>query len=472
MFKLPPNRTARRLAASLAVLVLAMALPRLAAAAPAATEVEAGFYRAQLENGLEVYVLLDHSLPLVTIEMAVRAGAWVEDPSIDGLSHLYEHMFFKGNEVLANQEEYLERVRELGLVFNATTAHECVNYFFTMTSDNKSEGLRFMRDAMRYPLFDPEELARESSVVLDEYSRAESSPFFHLQKAVDNALWYAHPSRKDVIGSREVIANVTHAQMKEMQARFYIPNNAALFIAGDVELEATLAEVDELFGDWQRGEDPFVASPLPEHPPLQETQALIVEQDISRVVVTIQWHGPDTRRDRESTFAADVLMFLVNPPTSDLSKALVDSGLVLGASFGYYTHANVGPISLSFETTADKLEPAIREALAQVRRLDQPSAYSEEQVTVSKILLEVLDLEGREQSSAFTHTLSFWWASAGLEYYLSYLDELRRVSRADMDRFVQRYLSKDKPFVIGIMLSPEQRETLALDAEKVVQWLQ
>jgi len=153
------------------------------------TRVSDGIFSQTLANGLQVIVVEDHVVPLVTVEICVKNGAFTESPEYDGLSHLYEHMFFKGNEVLPNQEAYLERMRELGLVWNGTTSSERVNYFFTMTTDRWREGLEFMRDAIRAPLFDETELKKERVVVLDELSRNEASPYFHLNVAMDALRW-------------------------------------------------------------------------------------------------------------------------------------------------------------------------------------------------------------------------------------------------------------------------------------------
>ena len=130
----------------------------------------------RLKNGLQILAVENHALPLVTIEIAARNGSMTEPPRYNGLSHLYEHMFFKANAVIPSQERYLERMRELGMQFNGTTGTERVNYYFTTTTDHLQESLAFMRDAIVSPLFDPEELKREKEVVVGEIDRAESNP--------------------------------------------------------------------------------------------------------------------------------------------------------------------------------------------------------------------------------------------------------------------------------------------------------
>src|SRR5947209_13830650 len=133
-----------------------------------------------LANGLEIIVLPDHSVPVVTIELAVRNGSMTEPPELNGLSHLYEHMFFKANRAVANQEEYLRTIGELGIAYNGSTTTELVNYYFTTTSPNFRTAFRFMRDTVRYPLFNQQEFERERQVVIGEIDRNESEPGYYL----------------------------------------------------------------------------------------------------------------------------------------------------------------------------------------------------------------------------------------------------------------------------------------------------
>ena len=102
--------------------------PTPAAPAPAAARLpEAKIFSQVLPNGLEVIVLEDHSIPLVTIELAVKNGSYTEPPELNGLSHLYEHMFFKQNRAIANAEEYLRAIGSMGIAYNGTTREEVVD---------------------------------------------------------------------------------------------------------------------------------------------------------------------------------------------------------------------------------------------------------------------------------------------------------------------------------------------------------
>ena len=89
----------------------------------------------KLDNGLQVVIIENHKVPLATIEIAVKNGAYTEGPEYSGLSHLFEHMFFKANRDYPDQEKFIKRTQELGAIWNGTTGEERVNYFFTFDSD-------------------------------------------------------------------------------------------------------------------------------------------------------------------------------------------------------------------------------------------------------------------------------------------------------------------------------------------------
>jgi zinc protease len=414
-----------------------------------------------MDNGLEIIVIENHGVPLATIEIACKNGAYTEPPELDGLSHLYEHMFFKANRNIPSQEAYMERQRELGMVWNGTTSDERVNYFFTLHKDDLADGMVFMKDAIRYPLFLEDELIRERPVVTGEFDRAESSPFFHWGRAVSRLAFSKYYSRKNVIGDREIILTATPEKMRTIQNRYYIPNNSALIIAGDVSPDEVFAMAEELYADWERGPDPFEAFPIPKHPPLDSNLEVTVIQPVNNVMVMQQWHGPSLREDIKSTFAADVFSFIISQPNSTFQKMLVDSGLVDGVGLGYSTLVHTGPITLQARTDVGRFEKAIAAIAAEIEKFDDDDYFTDEQMEYAKNQLEIGEIQGQEQASQFVHTLSYWWTTGGLDYYMNYLDNLRAVSRTDLKNYVQRYIM-NRPHVTGYLASQDDANALGL----------
>lgn len=437
------------------------------AAAAATTPQQPQLFNRALPNGLEIVVLEDHAVPLVTVELAAKNGSYTEPPELNGLSHLYEHMFFKGNRAIANQEDYLRQIGQLGIAYNGQTQTELVNYYFTTTSPNFPTALRLMRDAARYPLFNESEFERERQVVIGEIDRNESNPYFPLQREMNDRLFYKYTSRKNPLGNRQTVSTATTAMMRLIQSRYYVPNNTALVVTGDVRAEDIYRQAQELFGDWARADDPFVKFPLVEHPPLQKSEGAILKAPVQNVVINIGWQGPSIGKDNPATYAADVFSFILTQPNSRFQRALVDTGLVTGISIGYLTQRNVGPINIIAQTTPDKARAATRAIYNEIAHFNDRDYFTDEQLESAKGLLEAEDLYSREKTSDYTHTISFWWASTGLDYFRGYLKNLRATSRADISRYVANYI-QGKPHVGLAIMSEDAATKTGLKPEELI----
>jgi len=420
----------------------------------------------KLKNGMDVIVIENRSVPLVTVEIAVKNGAYTEPPEYNGLSHLYEHMFFKTNE-RSRAEGYHDRAAELGMLSNAQTQYEVVNYYTTTINYGLREAMVMMNDALRYPLFDKQELDQEIQVVIDELNQHRSNPFHYLFEATDQRLWYKYPSRKRPGGDPETVAKATPEMMRTIQKKFYIPNNSALVVAGDVSAQEVFKLAGEIFGDWAKGEDPFIKDPIPRHPALPKDEAVIVNQPVNAATIQISWQGPSTDLDAPATYAADVFSFILRQPDSEFSRALIDSGLTSGANLGYLTQKNVGPIQFTAQTTPDKLKDALKAINAEFAKFDADSYYSNQELEYAKTLLEVDEIYDREKPSQYAHTLSFWWASSGLDYFAGYGANLNKVTREDIKQYVRKYI-KNKPRIVAVMLSEADQKKAGLTTQDLL----
>lgn len=257
----PRSRTRlRTFRASVVALVLGAA-PTLLPGQRA--ELERRIQRTTLPNGLDVIVVPNRGVPLVTIEADVKNGSFTQGPEFEGLSHLYEHMFFKANTAYPDPDAFVSRASELGAEFNGTTSEERVNYYLTVPADSVEGGMKFLAAALINPLFRKDELEREREVVIGEYDRNESNPGFPFTTAMGKALWGSAWSRKNPLGERAVIQGTTPEKMRFIEQRYYIPNNTAIIITGDVAADKAFAMAHNIFGGWKRGPDPLVASPIP-----------------------------------------------------------------------------------------------------------------------------------------------------------------------------------------------------------------
>lgn len=383
----------------------------IAGTAMAQKNLPANFHMKKLGNGLEVLVIEDNSVPLVTIEICVKNGSFTEDSAYNGLSHLYEHMFFKANKAIPSQEKFLERVNELGISFNGTTSEERVNYFFTLSNKLINEGLEFMNNAIRYPLFLEQEMKNENPVVDGEFQRAESNPAFFLFQDFNRQMWGSNYVRKNAIGIHDVILSATPEKMNVIKDKYYYPNNSILVVAGDVEHNAVFEKVDKMFGDWKPCDfDPFQKWPIPEFAPLVgQSKFLTVDKNAKMPIMMMGFHGPDTRNDVKSTYAADVFSTILGLTSSEFQKTLVDGGYALQAGLGYQTCRYTGPIQLFMVPNPMKIKSFYGKLMEQVNRFDAPDYFTDEQLETAKNKLIMDDIYNKEKTSAYVHTVTFWW---------------------------------------------------------------
>ncbi|QMU29813.1 M16 family metallopeptidase [Adhaeribacter radiodurans] len=408
----------------------------------------------KLPNGLEMLVVEDHTVPMVTIEIACKNGSFTETPEFNGLSHLYEHLFFKANKDYPNQIAYHNRVNELDIDFNGTTREELVNYYFSLPKENLVGGLKFMNSAIRYPKFKKQDMLQENEIVNAEFQRKESNPYYALKDAVDRHLWGDLYSRKHVIGDHNIILTATPDKMEVIKDKYYYPNNSVLVIAGDINHEKAFAEANKVFGSWSASKfDPFQKWPVPEFKPLTKTDYFVVESDIAQVPsIMFSWHGPDTRNDVAGTFAADVFSFIVNQQASRLFESLEASGLALSTGVNYYTQKYVGPITFYVTPNPDRIQECLAEMKKQIALWDSEDYFTDKQIERAKRLLAIEQVQQNEITEEYAHTLSFWWASSSVNYYTTYQENLNKVTKADLQAYVRKYI-KNKPYCAGLLIN-------------------
>lgn len=451
-----PSSVARAL-----VLALLAASSLASQAQAQRANLEKFIHQKVLANGMQLIVAENHSVPLATVEINVRNGSFTQPPGYEGLAHMYEHMFFKANAQLPLPDQFIERASELGAVFNGTTQEERVNYYMTLPKDSLEGAMRLIASALREPKFLREELERERQVVLGEYDRNEASPFFALQEAIGKRVYPGQWSRKNIIGERTVLQTVGPEKMREIQKKYYVPNNSALLVTGDVDPQRVFQLAEAVFGDWKRGEDPFVKDPIPPIPALTSNDAVIVEQPVNAVTLMVEWQGPSVRQDPAATFAADVFSDALNQAVSGMQQRLVDSGLFQSIGVNYYTLDQKGPISIVGQTTPERLKEAVTALDREIAKFADPGYISQEQLVNVKAERAVSTAYGEDRASGFAHTLGFWWAVSGIDYYMGYIDGMAKQTLGDLQAYARKYIV-GKPRVVGVLIEPEARKRIGL----------
>jgi zinc protease len=415
-------------------------------------------HRTALDNGLQVIVVDNPTVSLATVLVAVHNGAFTQDSAEEGLAHLYEHLLFRS--FGSDPSAFGYEVSKLNGRYNGTTSDEVVTYYVAVPSKHVDAGIRLLARLLQGARFSNGDLKDERPVVLDELQRAESDPEQLFRHQVGRMLWGASWHRKDVGGDSGSIRGITLDRLKQTYARYYVPNNAALIVTGDVSPDRVFAAARRHFGEWKPGSDPFADRQIPPIAPRTSTNAVMLGQDVLDVTLVVTLHGPSVRADPAATYAADVLFDVFNDPGSPFQRRLVDGGAFHSVSGHYLTLGHTGPIEFRGKTTPERAQEALLTLLGEVDNLDVLEGVSDEDLAIAKKRRQVETALTLERTAMLAPQLAFWWSSAGMDYYMTYQDRMAAQTAADLRRFASAYIVS-KPRVIGVLAAPPVVDQLA-----------
>ena len=452
-----------------------------------------GLYRYKLDNGLELFVAENDSAPLAYIEIAVRAGAVTQTPENAGLFHLYEHMLFKGNARYENQDAFTEAANTMGQIDqNGSTGLDRVNYFFTIPSSLVCDGLEFWSYAVRTPKLEQQELENEKSVVLAEINADFTDPAHIRGAALYRTMFPASPWRVDVSGSPEVIQNASAESLREIQNKYYIPKNSAIFVGGNVNHDEVYGYVKEIYSDWQNpAEETAFEAPEGKFPLSGDKKLVFVNSGNSDSMIQASFYlrGPDGETDFADTYAADVWSSLSNNPNGIFAKTFVSESALsipesdyVGTSYPTRRISGLIGIHAAMLNNASSAEEVAEtnhsfgdfnilntENLNPVEKSDKflsvlkknavPAMLNKEKFFenrgIERVIQQLEDsrIYELESAKAILASLSFFWSTCGSDYFFSYDKNISNVSEDDVISFIQKYI-KDKNGTLLVTVSP------------------
>lgn len=425
-------------------------------------------YKYRLKNGLTLFVAENHNVPLTYIEVAVRCGAYTQTEETAGLFHLYEHMMFKGNALYKDAASVTNALSNLGVAdWNGTTDLECVNYYFTVPSSKTREGLEFWSAAIRSPLLNKNELENEKKVVLSEINGNFSSPERISTSYVSRMMFSDSPWKMDPSGSASVVQNASVKSLKNIQKTFYVPNNSAVFVGGDVNPDEVYKMVEEIFGDWKRAKNPFEKNQIQHSKtPFSETKYCVMpfekcSKEIAQISVT--YRGPDAAFDRSDTYSSDVFTEILSNPSGIFKRSVV-ADTYIGVptsdyvSAGYYTRKTCGEFSVTAIVTMPEEELPER---AKYFSVSLPELLKEEAENISENEIE-RTVRKIEDSNIFTNetaegllrTVRFWWIVCDEDYFFTYNEKMGEVTNQKIAEFIEKYIEEKYP-IVEVLVNPE-----------------
>ena len=285
-----------------------------------AQEVE--FTEYDLDNGLHVILHQDNSAPVVTTSVMYHVGAKNEDPERTGFAHFFEHLLFEATENI-EKGSWFKIVSSNGGSNNATTSDDRTYYYENFPSNNLELALWMESERMLHPIIDQQGVDTQNEVVKEEKRlRVDNAPYGQILSEVKKHLFEKHPYRWSPIGSMEHLDAATLEEFRAFNDKYYVPNNATLVVAGDINIEKTKKMIQDYFGPIPKGK-PVERVNIKEEPITQQINASYEDPNIQLPAIVTAYRTP-SMKEKDSYVLNMISSLLSDGKSSRLYKKLVD----------------------------------------------------------------------------------------------------------------------------------------------------
>lgn len=416
------------------------------------------FTEYNLDNGLHVILHQDNTTPIVAVSVLYHVGSKNEDPTRTGFAHFFEHLLFEGSENI-KRGEFDKYITNAGGTNNANTSNDRTYYYEILPSNQLELGLWLESERMMHAKIDSIGVETQREVVKEEKrQRMDNQPYGSILTEVLKRAYTVHPYRWPTIGSIEHLNNATLDEFIEFYKTFYVPENATLSIAGDIDIKEAKASIAKYFNDIKKGGKP-VPRPTVVEPPQTKEIRDIVYDNIQLPAVIEAYHMP--AQGTSDSYALNMLSTVLSGgQSSRMYKSLVDEQkkayVVQAFPFssedpGLYIVLGLANVGVS----VDELEKGMDEEITKVQ--DQLISEREFQKVRNQIESDYVQknssMIGVAEQLADYHV---YYGDAGL--INTELDRFMKITREDLQRVAKRYLIKENRVVLHYLPKSAQQK--------------
>jgi predicted Zn-dependent peptidase len=326
------------------------------------------YTKAVLDNGLRVITsTMPHSRS-VCLAILVGAGSCYESEEEAGISHFAEHLFFKGTRRRPTSKEITQDIEGVGGIINAGTDKELTIFWCKVAKPHFPIALDVLSDLLLNSLFDSKEIEQERRIISEEINMNLDLPQQRISMLIDELLWPEQPLGREVIGYKETVSSLTREQLLNYVARRYMPNNTVLSIAGNIQHEEAMAQIEPLFNKWAAGE--LITGYITDDKQT-EARLRIEPKDIEQAHLCLAVHG--FSRSHPQRFIIDLFNTVLGGGMSSRLFTEIREHRGLAYDIHSYTEhfLNSGSFAIYAGVDPEKIETAVAAILEETSQIKQ-----------------------------------------------------------------------------------------------------
>ncbi|MBU0701616.1 insulinase family protein [bacterium] len=410
--------------------------------------------RFMLDNGLVVILKQVHASPLVAVQLWVKTGSIHEGEYLgSGISHLVEHMLFKGTKK-RGVGDIGRQVSASGGEIGGYTSMDRTVYHMVMPKDNADIALDILSDAAANAVFDQKEMEKEKDVIFREMDMCEDNPNKYLSRKIWQEAFSHHPYQYPVIGYKEIFSQLNREDLLKYYQQFYVPNNMILSVVGDFNKDRMLADINKYFKELKRNS--ISPAYIPQEPAQIGKRIFEYERDIKVAYLKMVFHIPDIRS--RDLYPLDVMaLILGHGASSRLYQALREKEkTVYSIDAWSYTPQYPGLFGISAVLEPENLQKAQDSIWKEVEGLAQGNIGDEELEKARQMVVASYIFSQETVESQAADIASNEYVCGNVNFNRDYVVGVKGVTKQDIIRVAKQYLCENN-LTIGI-LKPNIKE--------------
>ncbi len=414
-----------------------------------------------LKNGLHVVLLeSNHKLPIFSMEMVVMSGGLSDPADMRGLSSTTANLLREGT-AKHKSRELAEQLDTIGALLNANSgvSSPTSNISASGLTDNLDQILDLFAEVIRTPTFPAEEVERFKSRTLAQQPLLRSQPGFLAQERLNQAIYGTHPAAL-IVAPPDSLKKLTSADLAKFHSKNYVPNNATLFIAGDVTLKEMLPKLERVFGDWKPGE--VTALTLPPVPAQAETKIHLINRPGS-VQTVFQIGSLGIERTDPDYVALNVMnRILGTGPSSRLFLNIrEDKGYTYSVGSFFNTNKYRGLFTAQSPVRTEVTEGTMREFMNEFKRIRDEKVSAAELENAKHAIVGAFALSLENPNTQINNLITQKLYNLPANYWDTYPQKVEAITVADVQRVAQKYIDLNHLQIVAVGDASKTRAILA-----------
>jgi zinc protease len=417
------------------------------------------FTQYTMPNGLHVILHEDHSTPIVAVSVMYHVGSKNEHPERTGFAHFFEHLLFEGSENI-KRGEFMKLVQSAGGQLNANTTQDRTFYYEVLPSNQLELALWMESERMLHAKIDDIGVETQRKVVKEEKKqRYDNTPYGQLINVIFENAYTTYPYRWSPIGKEQYIDQATLAEFMEFYKTFYVPNNAVMVIAGDIDQAKTKELINKYYNDIPKGTKPI---PRPtEVEPVQKAEKRVKFYDnVQLPGVILAYHMP--KQGTHDYYAIQLLTQLMSKgKSSRFEKEVVDKQekAIQAAAFDLGNEEPGMAIMLGIANMGVSATDLEQSMLGEVEKLKKEGITDEEYKKLQNQAENDFVEQNQKVLGVATNLATYHTYMGNADLINTELDSYKKVTKDDIKRVANKYFTKENRLVVHYLPKSEENKT-------------